>query len=717
MNQLSVPKSIRISVLIFLTSCVSFSQKDFNNYQTILSKGDMPGDFRISAPQKVLNDIAANKIKLATKLDTQLYLETIHEQLNDILYSGRVVYGDEVSVYIRDLADRLLQDNPELAKELRFYTIKSNETNAFSTAPGIIFVTTGLIAQLSSEAQLAFILSHEIAHYEQKHTHKEYLNYKKTGKIKSKKQLLGLSQFSKENELEADSLALIRYNKMGYSHDELIGTFDLLMYSYLPFDEIPFPSNYFNTPNFYIPEKAFDLKVRPITAEENYNDTYSSHPNIKKRKDAIQTVASEYPQWGNTSFILSKEQFENVRTICRFESVRLSVIEGGEFSALYSIFLLEKQFPNSLFLDRMKTVSWLSILHLKSDFEDVKQTSEIEGESSLLYNFLRSNKNKDRAIMGLRIIYDLKAKYPEDKFFQDSYEMYLDELSKADLIMLSDYQSLNFHQASLKALSKEPEPISIKEDSTVLDKGSKYSRIKEKRAIKPLIAFDSTNFIAYAIPDIMTDSVFLKTFKNFQEQADSIDDARAQFQLLSEKEKEKAWQKTIESASIQEPEFKDVLILEPSIYYYTKYPAARWEALARTKSHLNTILTNAKNQGFNPVLIMEDSIVKTTDSFNEYLTYLSYLEQITKANKGKDCLAADYKLLNEFSSNRGTATLLFTIIEFDGTQGKNLDMYSLAINAQTGKSYSYLQKNLNKVASPITYGPHYADFFKLIKQF
>lgn len=319
--------------------------------------------------------------------------------------------------------------------------------------------------------------------------------------------------------------------------------------------------------------------------------------------------------------------------------------------------------------------------------------------------------------MGLRIIYDLKAKYPEDKFFQDSYEMYLDELSKADLIMLSDYQSLNFHQASLKALSKEPEPISIKEDSTVLDKGSKYSRIKEKRAIKPLIAFDSTNFIAYAIPDIMTDSVFLKTFKNFQEQADSIDDARAQFQLLSEKEKEKAWQKTIESASIQEPEFKDVLILEPSIYYYTKYPAARWEALARTKSHLNTILTNAKNQGFNPVLIMEDSIVKTTDSFNEYLTYLSYLEQITKANKGKDCLAADYKLLNEFSSNRGTATLLFTIIEFDGTQGKNLDMYSLAINAQTGKSYSYLQKNLNKVASPITYGPHYADFFKLIKQF
>lgn len=705
------------SILFTAISLLSFGQQDFNHYQTLLSKGEMPGDFRISPPQKVLNDMAANRVQFPTKLDTQLYWESIHEQLNEILYSGRVVYGDEVSVYVQELANRLLEDSPALAKELRFYTIKSNETNAFSTAPGIIFVTTGLISQLSSEAQLAFILSHEIAHYEQKHTHKEYLNYKKTGKIKNQKQLLGLSQFSKENELEADSLALVRYNKMGYSNEELISTFDLLMYSYLPFDEVVFPSNYFNTPNFYIPKKEFDIEIKPITAEENYNDTYSSHPNIKKRKDAIQRVAAEYTHWGNTSCLLSKEKFDYIRTVCRFESVRASVIEGSEFCALYSIFLLERQFPNSIFLDQMKTLSWLSIIRLKTDFEKEKKHSEIEGESSLLYNFLTAYKNKDRAIIGLRIIYDLNTKHPEDQFFQDSYELYLRELSKADLIKLSDYQPINFHQAAVKALSKEPEIAPTKVDSTAFTTGSKYSRIKEKLAVKPVIAFDSTNFFAYAIPDILADSIFSKKFKDFKEEADSIKDLTNQYEYLSAGDKEKAWKKTIDYAATQEPKFKDVIIVEPSIHYYTKYPTANWEKLAHNKSHLNTILTNAKKQGFNPIIISEDSLVKTTDSFNEYLTYLTYLEQIVEANEGRDCLAADYEILNKFTSARGTSTVLFSTIEFDGTQGKNLDMYSLVLNSQTGNTYNYVQVNVNKVASPITYGPHYENLFKLIRQF
>jgi hypothetical protein len=583
-------------------------------------------------------------------------------------------------------------------------------------------VTTGLISQLSSEAQLAFILSHEIAHYEQKHTHKEYLNFKRTGKIKNKQQIRDLSQFSKENELEADRLALVRYHKLGYSSEELIGTFDLLMYSYLPFDEVAFPPTYFNTPNLYIPKEELDLEIKPITAEENYNDTYSSHPNIKKRKDAIQLVASEYSNWGNNSFILSKEQFEYIRTICRFESVRTSVIEGSEFSALYSIFLLEKQFPKSIYLDRMKVLSWLSIVRLQTDFEKTKENKEIEGESSFLYNFLSGFKNKERAIIGLRVIYDLRAKHPEDTFFDDSYEFYLKELSRNDWIKLSDYQPLNFHQAAVKALTKEP--VAAKEDSLTLTTGSKYSRIKEKRALRTLV-FDSTNFIAYAIPDIITDSLFLKKIKEFQNQADSIQEATNSFHSLSEKEQEKAWKIAIENAAKHEPGFKDILVVEPKIQYYSKQPTPDWQAAAYSKTHLNTLLTNAKAQGFHSILIFEDSIHgKTTDAFNEYLTYLTYLGQIVESNEGRNCLSADYEILNNFTSGRGTSVLLFTMVDYsyfpdimNVDSGKSLDMYSLVMNSKTGKCYSYAQTNVSKAATPANYGPHYTNLFKLIRQF
>ena len=67
------------------------------------------------------------------------------------------------------MANKLLEKEPKLRKELRFYTIKSNVTNAFSTDQGIIVVTSGLISQITSEAHLAYILAHEIAHYTEKH--------------------------------------------------------------------------------------------------------------------------------------------------------------------------------------------------------------------------------------------------------------------------------------------------------------------------------------------------------------------------------------------------------------------------------------------------------------------------------------------------------------------------------------------------------------------
>jgi len=72
--------------------------------------------------------------------------------------SGRVLFGDPVSEYVNTVADKLLENEPELRSKLRFYCLKSNVTNAFATNQGMIFVTLGLIAQLENEAQLAQVL-------------------------------------------------------------------------------------------------------------------------------------------------------------------------------------------------------------------------------------------------------------------------------------------------------------------------------------------------------------------------------------------------------------------------------------------------------------------------------------------------------------------------------------------------------------------------------
>lgn len=745
---LSISRFIPISILIFVTSFFTFSQKDFNNYQTLLSKGEMPADFSTPVSQKVLNDLAKNRLSFKTKMDTQIYLETIHGHLDEILYSGYVIYGDEVSVYLQQLASKLLNDEPELLKELRFYTIKSNETNAFSTAPGIIFVTTGLISQLSSEAQLAFILAHEIAHYEKKHVHEEYVNYKKISSIKRQEQILQLSQFSKDKELEADQLALKRYHKMGYSSEELIGTFDLLMYSYLPFDEITFPTDYFNTGNMYIPEKEINLKIRAITAEENYNDTYRSHPNIKKRKTAAQKTISEYANWGNAAFVMEKDLFFEIRTSCRLESLRLNVIEGNEFSALYSIFLLEKDFPNSLYLDKMKTLAWLSILQSDFKFEKTKKADQIEGESSLLYKFLDRCNSFELATIGLRIIYDLRAKHAGDFFFEDSYKFYIESLSREQSINLSKYQPYTFQQASLNAMNKSSNELTEKKE-VASSENSKYSRIKEKRSTQSIPEFDSTQFATYAISDILNDSLFVKQFNTLKEHNDSLDEAYKQFCLMSKRDQDKAWKAYTNNLSQKEASFKDILIVEPAIHLESKTPKAAWEIAAAEKAFMKTLTGVSQKQGFNPIILTHDSVIKrTTQEFNEYNTYLSYIEQINSANNGNNCLSIDYELINKFTQARGVSQILFTRIDYSyfpdfdpiaiifGTivaplipyiyfvhiprtikEGKDLNMYSMMINTKNGKNYSYIQKNIHKSGTVENYSPYYADFFKLIKQF
>ena len=46
----------------------------------------------------------------------------------------------------------------------RVYLVDSKEPNAFTPGGGHIFVTTGLVARLGDEAQMAMVLAHEVAH-------------------------------------------------------------------------------------------------------------------------------------------------------------------------------------------------------------------------------------------------------------------------------------------------------------------------------------------------------------------------------------------------------------------------------------------------------------------------------------------------------------------------------------------------------------------------
>jgi hypothetical protein len=497
------------------------SKTDFNNYRTLLSNGSIPDDIRLSTSEKVERDMQISRPELASSVKRKFYVGT-HTSIDRILHSEDCVFGDPISIYVKDIAKNLLKDDAETFNQLRFYTLKSNETNAFSTDQGIIFVTTGLISQVSSEAQIAYVLAHEIAHYKRKHVLERF----KQNVILKNADYYELSTYSKERELEADADAIELYKKAGYDEALIEPTFDVLMYSYLPFDEVRIPENFFNSNEFYVPDFKFPKEVFAITAEENYNDSKSSHPNISKRKKQVLGVLEKGTGWTGSPTILGADRFNEIRTIARFESIRNSILSLDLTNALYSIYILEKEFPQSNYLTSMKAKTWLALAQTKSQSmsKPYESRKHKEGEIATLHAMLKKMDKLELASIALRQIYDIRASQPANQEIQAIYDRMVETAANTKQFSLESFSKYNYKQAVQRNKSYNDSIAKIPVDSLSkvnppTTNESKYDKIKKKRSVDgniDLQVFDSTTYYLYGMQDIMSDSSFVKIFKEFQ---------------------------------------------------------------------------------------------------------------------------------------------------------------------------------------------------------
>jgi predicted Zn-dependent protease len=118
----------------------------------------------------------------------------------------------------------------------RFGVLEAPQLNAFAVPGGTIFVTRGLVASMKSEAELAGVLAHEIAHVLQKHHLKAIqkgaqtslagdalayaLKDARSSEARDKLLSLGTELYSrgldKADELEADRLGVVLAARAGY---------------------------------------------------------------------------------------------------------------------------------------------------------------------------------------------------------------------------------------------------------------------------------------------------------------------------------------------------------------------------------------------------------------------------------------------------------------------------------------------------------------------
>ncbi len=84
------------------------------------------------------------------------------------------VSDPEVMAYIQSVGQRLVAGSPEARQEFEFFVVRDATVNAFALPGGYVGVHTGLLTAAASEAELAGVLAHEIAHVTQRHMSRQF---------------------------------------------------------------------------------------------------------------------------------------------------------------------------------------------------------------------------------------------------------------------------------------------------------------------------------------------------------------------------------------------------------------------------------------------------------------------------------------------------------------------------------------------------------------
>ncbi len=672
---------------LFLCSLIVFfqsvGQNDFNHYKPLSSKGSVPKDFSNSTLTKIKQDNRED-LKSLNLRKREFFVEQINYSIDEILHSGNVTFGDTISSYLQQLGDRLIAGETNLRGKLRFYVYNSTEANAFSTRQGIVFVTTGLIAQLTSEAQLAFVLSHEIIHYQEHHVLDlfEYASQEKFYSYNEKTRFL--SNYSRENELEADRLAVKMVHDAGYKSAEINKTFDVLLYSYLPFEEMKLDKRYFNTDELYVPEMYFEFKRNEISAKFKYNDYLMSHPNLAKRKEQVVDQISKFKEWEKEVLYEDSLQFFYIRDVSRFEYVLNKVYAEEPVEALYAIYILEKKYPESSFLKSYKSQAWLDIMKLTIKKETFSYTNSsfnrkkqryYEGQISILNQFITVLPKTGKLAMGLRIIYDAYHSDTTNLIAKKCYETAIHLVVKSDDFETSKFSTKNFRE-TLAYLKELKQDTSSKSKLHAVE-WDKYAVIEnQSKGVTEDFGIDSTKFFMYGISDIIRDSSFLKKFKQFSAKKSILDKNKDDFNLMTDVEQENV--EYFKYDNEVHLKMDSMLVFQPAIFETTKSSEIDVYKTFKTRDLVfKEIYSNAEDLNMHvKSLSLKDLETLSAEDWNDY----SLLQRsLTRAisDYENDYFVLDIPNLNQINAKFKTEKLLF--LEYQHVYAPDLYFGNIAL--------------------------------------
>jgi len=337
---------IILTLLLHLIICQAvFSQQlrpvyNFQKDDTVLKRAYY--EQALQNKNKLTGSLGSNY-----KKDYQEIYEARFKEVASLLQSNRSVTDPVAHNYLQSILKNILDANPELrSKDTRLLFSRDWWPNAFSMGEGTLVVNAGLMIFLDNEAELVFVICHELAHFYLDHSNKAIKKNVETynsvafqNELKRlskqeygagqqldemiKKLEFGNRRHSRENETEADRFAFMFMKNTGFDCNGIKTCLQLL-------------------------DKVDDsLLYRSIDPELTFN--FSSYPFKKKW---IQKESAIFSQMSNDNSPLTKKERDSLRThpdcavrISFLEDSILKARQGEKFIMNKTLFLqLKKDF-------------------------------------------------------------------------------------------------------------------------------------------------------------------------------------------------------------------------------------------------------------------------------------------------------------------------------------------------------------------------------------
>ncbi|HEU4718508.1 MAG TPA: M48 family metallopeptidase [Bacteroidia bacterium] len=675
---------------------IFFAFPAFAQHAPLEPKGPMPAYFQCPVYQQVDKDIARRQAQGDVVSDQEkdfMYESSYFMQQR--MFSGYVLYNDSISDYISSVGAEVLKDDTATLHKLHFYAYKDADPNAYTSSTGTVLITLGLLAQLENEAQLAFILCHEITHFRQQHMLKGYLNREelKNQKGKTPMYLLQSSYYSynQEQELEADRLGFELFMKSGYAKKEALRSFDVLEYADLPFDDVPFDTMFFNKDYMKIPPGYFMKEVDPIYTDDNYDDLGSTHPNVRKRRMALMTTLDTVQNKDGSLFMVSKDNFLASRENARYEICRLYLQDRNYPAAVYCSYMMLQRHPGDSYLEKIVGESLYEIAAYyqsgkktgfmiydfwgffgtyggkydalnRSGYYHLPDFKDNPGQQEQIFHLFHEIEPDEMTVLALSYNWTLHKKNPSDSLLSTLCDSLFSMLVNNQNLHLSYFSTVTPDEA--KAQLQKDSLSRVQETGETGD--SKFSRLDKFK-----LNSGKERFTKFAFVEMLKDTEFVSRFKYYTDNRRSLvytpDYSTYDFRTKKERKADEKEEKNYGFGITK------IIVAGPDYEYYKQKnrnddPDMDYRMSEDGQTRMTGVIkAQASAAGVNAIILNPMTMDSTAGDSLSDLAVLNewFYEKLQHGNHSWAWTVNDQSRADSIAKKYGTRYVMFTSVEAD----------------------------------------------------